>query len=90
MELVAPVTLHGEILVDLKLMERKFPIFFTLKSTKLTQSHLANTVELHKTLNIVLAPMGDQEKLGVVSFALMSWGISENKWLDMSDLSTSK
>ena len=79
----------GEILVDLKLMEPKFPDCFTLKSTKLTQSHLANTVELHMTLHTVLVPVVDQVKLGVVSLVLMSWGILESKWLDMSDLSKS-
>ena len=79
----------GEILVDLKLMEPKSPYCFTLKSTELAQRHVANTVELHRTLNIVLVPVVDQVKLGLVSLAFMFWGILESKWLDMSDLSTS-
>ena len=80
----------GEILVDLMIMDPKFTDCFTLKSTKLTQSHLADTMELHMTLNTVLVPVVDQVQLGLVSLALMSWGILESKWLDMSDLSTSK
>ena len=49
----------GEILVGLKLMDPKLPGCCTLKSTKLTQSHIANTVELHMTLNTVLVPVAD-------------------------------
>ena len=78
-----------EILVDLQLMEPKFPDCFTLKPTELTQSHLANTVELHRTLHTELVPVVDQVELGLASLASMSWGILESKWLDMSDLSTS-
>ena len=55
-------------------MEPKFPTCFTLKSTKSTQVDLANTVELHMTLNTVLVPVVDQVKLGSVSLVLMSWG----------------
>ena len=74
MEVLVPQTLHGEILVDLTLKEPKFPYCFKLKSTKSTQSHLANTMELHMTLNTVLAPVVDQVKLGSLSLVLMSWG----------------
>ena len=64
MVVLAPLSLHGEILVGLKLMEPKLPDCCTLKPTKSTQSHLANTVELHMTLNTVLVPVVGQVKLG--------------------------
>ena len=79
----------GEILVDLKLLEPKFPYWFTLKSTKLTHSYISNTTELYMTLSTVLVPVVDHMKLGFWSWFLMSWGTLESKWLDMSDLSTS-
>ena len=55
-------------------MASKFPACFAPESTKLTQCHLANTVELRWTLNTVLAPVVDQVKLGSGSWFLMSWG----------------
>ena len=76
--------------MGLKPLEPKLPDCFPLKSTKLTQIHLANTVELRLTLDTVLAPVADQVKLGSGSWFLMSWGSLENKWLDMFYLSTSK
>ena len=60
--------------MDLKPIDPKFPDCFTPKSTKLTQSHLANTVELHMTLNTVLVPKVGQVKLGFGSWFLISWG----------------
>ena len=44
-----------------------FPYCFTLKSTNLTQSRLANSEELHLTLSTVLVPVIGQVKLG--------WGV---------------
>ncbi|MFM7984311.1 MAG: hypothetical protein ACKPKO_33805, partial [Candidatus Fonsibacter sp.] len=54
------VTLHWEIVVDFELTVPKFPDCFTPNSTTLTQSHSANTMKLHMTLNTVLAPTVDQ------------------------------
>ena len=66
-------------MVDLQPLEPKFPYRCTLKPTRLIQSHIANTMELQLTLNIVLVPVVDQVKLGMVSLALMSLGILESK-----------
>ncbi len=76
-------------MVDVEALETKFPACFTFKPTNLTQSHLANSDELHLTLNTVLVPVANQVKLGFGSWFLTSWGTVESKWLDMSDLSTS-
>ncbi|MFM7983226.1 MAG: hypothetical protein ACKPKO_28290, partial [Candidatus Fonsibacter sp.] len=71
---IVSLTLHGELMVDLKLLRPYIPYGFARKSTNMTHSHIANTVELHMTLNTVLVPMVDQVKLGSVSLLLMSWG----------------
>ena len=63
----------GDILVDFKPMDPKFPACFTITSTRLIQSHFANTVELHLTLKTGLAPVVDQVKLGFGSWLLMFW-----------------
>ena len=60
----------GAILVDLKPMDAKFPDCFTPKSTELTQSHLANTVELHMTLKTVVVPMVDTSETGDAALVL--------------------
>ena len=73
----------GDITVNLKPMETKFPYCCTLKSTKLTQSHLATTVELQLALNTVPVPVVDQVNLGLGLVFWMSWGTVESKWLDM-------
>ena len=70
-------------------MEPKFLACCALKSTKLRHIRLANTVELHLTLNTVLVPVVDQVKLALGSWLLMSWGTFESRWFDMSDLITS-
>ena len=80
---------RGRILVDLQAMEPKFPTCCTLSTTKLIQSHLANTEELHLTWNTVLVPVVDQVKLGFWSWILMSWKTLASKWVDMSVLRTS-
>jgi len=80
----------GTTLVGLNPMYAKIPECCTPKSTKLTQSHLANTTELHWSLNTVLVPVVDQVKLGFGSWLLMPKGCLGSKWLAMSDLSNSQ
>ena len=65
-EVSVPVIIHLAILVYLNPTVPKFPDSFTLKSTRLARSHLANTEEVHLTLNTVLVPVVDQVKLGFV------------------------
>ena len=86
LEVVRPVTLHGNNIGWLEANWCQVHRLLLINSTKLIHSHLANTVELRRTLNTVLVPVVDKVKLGLGSWFLISCeSLESSLWCKLMD-----